>query len=58
MSKKDEKKELKFTKEQILKANRFLTYQDILNAFLKDSEEYSINEVQTKIDNFLTTKVR
>lgn len=47
-----------FKKEQLLKANKYLKYQDILNAFLKDNKEYSIEEVDKIINNFLTTKVR
>ncbi|MDO4299921.1 MAG: hypothetical protein Q4D26_00830 [Clostridia bacterium] len=45
--------ENKFTKEQLKKSDTFKEYVDIINAFLKDGESYSIDETKEIIQNFL-----
>lgn len=51
-SKKKEVKELKFSKEQIIKSNKHTHICDALNAILKDSEKYSLKEVDAKLKEF------
>lgn len=46
--------ENKFTKEQLKNSDKFNEYKDILSAFLKDDESYTIEETQEIIDNFLS----
>lgn len=53
-----EKVETTFSKSELLKAKKFLKYQDILNALLKDDKKYSVKETETIINKFLTNKVR
>lgn len=51
-SKKKEVKELKFSKEQIIKSNKYVHRRDALNVILKDSEKYSLEEVDVKLKEF------
>lgn len=46
-----------FTKEQILKANRFAKRKDLVNALLTDGKEYSIDQVERMIQKYLKGKV-
>lgn len=47
---------LKFTKKQFVNSQRFAKRRDLVNALLDDDETYSIEEVELKINNFLTGK--
>lgn len=49
--------ENKFTKEQLKNSKRFMAYKDILSAFLEDEKCYTLDEVQTIVDNFLNKEV-
>jgi hypothetical protein len=46
-----------FTKEKILKSKRFEDRRDLLNAVLKENELYSMDDVQTMLDEYLKGKV-
>lgn len=48
----------KFSKEQILKSQRYHERRDLLTALLKDGKQYSHVEVQTLIDDFMKGKVK
>ena len=48
----------KFSKEQILKSQRYHERRDLLTALLKDGKQYSHVEVQTLIDKFMRGKVK
>lgn len=47
-----EVKEVKFSKAQIIKSKKFATRRDALNAILKDSEKYSLKEVDAILKKF------
>lgn len=42
----------KFSKERLVKSNRFKDKRDALNAILKDDKEYSIQEVEEALNSF------
>ena len=59
MAKKDEKKEeAKFTKEQLIKSERYVHRVDLLNALLKDNKTYTLSEVDKKINAFMKGAVK
>lgn len=45
--------EPKFPKEQILSANKFKNRKDILGVLLEDGKEYSFDQVETLMDDFM-----
>ena len=50
--KKEQKKELLFTKKQIISSQRFSDYQDFLNGNLDDNKMYSSQAVNDLLDKF------
>jgi len=46
-----------FTKESLVKSNRFKDKQDLVNAILDDGVEYTVNQVEDMIQNYLKGKV-
>jgi len=48
----------KFSKEQLLKSQRYRERRDLLTALLKDGKQYSHVEVQKLIDEFMKGKVK
>lgn len=52
------KVESKFSKSQLINSQRFSKRRDLLNAVLKDDEQYSIAEAQAAIDKFMKGKVK
>ena len=53
--KKDEAKEMPvFTKESLLNSKKYMFQKDLLNILLKDGKEYTLNEVDKKINEFKT----
>lgn len=61
MEKKKEKPvneiEILFSKEQILKSNRFKDKRDILSALLEDDKKYKLSDVESMIVDFLNKEV-
>mgnify|MGYP005794524759 FL=1 len=49
--------EILFSKEQILKSNRFKDKRDILSALLEDDKKYKLSDVESKIVDFLNKEV-
>ena len=49
-------KVLKFSKKQFVNSIRFAKRKDVVNALLEDDKEYSIAEVESIINDFLTGK--
>ncbi|MGN1318071.1 MAG: hypothetical protein ACI4VF_03580 [Lachnospirales bacterium] len=43
----------KFTKKQLKESKRFSKYRDVLGVVLEDSKDYSIDECQSLIDDFM-----
>lgn len=54
--KKLEKEEFKFSKKQLISSKKYMNDRDILLAILDDSEVYSFDEVDEKIDKFMEVK--
>ena len=57
MSTKNKPVEPKFSKEELLKAKRFHHNHDLVSAILEDGVEYTVAEVEGKIEKFLKGKV-
>lgn len=47
----------KFPKEQILSANKFNNRKDILGVLLEDGKEYSFDQAEALMDDFMKGKV-
>lgn len=56
-SEKKEVKENKFSKEQLLKSQKYKDKIDLINALLKENERYSLSDVDMIIDIFMKGKV-
>lgn len=48
----------RYTKQQILKSKKYLSKQDLINALLKDNEQYTLSEVDSLIDSFMKGVVK
>lgn len=48
----------KFGKEQLLRAARYSGRRDLLNTLLQNGEKYSLEEVDTAIENYMKGKVK
>lgn len=53
-----EKIECSYSKEQLVKAERFKDRKDLLNAILSDDKQYTIEDVEQLMDDFLKGKVK
>lgn len=51
-------KEPTFTKEQILKSEKYKDRKDILNVILNDDSFYTIKEIDSAIDRFMKREVK
>lgn len=50
--------ERKYSKEQILKSERYAGKRDLLGAILRDNKQYGLKEVDNAIDNYMRKQVR
>nr|DAL93853.1 MAG TPA: hypothetical protein [Caudoviricetes sp.] len=50
--------DIRYTKQQILKSKKYLSKQDLINALLKDNEQYTLSEVDSLIDSFMKGVVK
>ena len=48
----------KYTKEQLVKSQRYMTRRDLLGALLKDGERYSFSEVDALLVKYMKGKVK
>ena len=48
----DAKEKPVFTKESLLNSKKYMFQKDLLNILLKDTEEYTLEEVDKKINEF------
>jgi hypothetical protein len=46
-----------FTKEQVLNSKKYVHLKDLVNVLLLDTETYTLDEVDTKISDFMKGKV-
>lgn len=49
--------EIKYTKAALAGSKRFQTRRDLLNAILIDGEEYTVEEIEKAINNYLNKEV-
>lgn len=54
----EEKREHKFSKEQILASGRFREKRDLIDALLDGSKQYTIRNAEEILENYLKGKVR
>lgn len=47
----------KYAKDQLIKAERFFNRKDVLNVVLNDGVEYTIEEAEKAIEEFMSRKV-
>lgn len=50
-------KDIKYSKQTIVDSYKYQNRKDLLTALLKDGVEYTISEVDTIINNYLTKEV-
>lgn len=58
MAEKIEKVEKHFSKAQILSSKKYFTRKDLLNVILEENVDYTLSEVDKKIDDFMKKAVK
>lgn len=58
MVEKIEKNERKFSKIQILESKKYFKRKDIINVILENDREYTLEEVDKLIENFMRKVVK
>lgn len=48
----------KYSKEQLISSERYVKRRDLLGALLKDGKDYSVEEVDTLLENYMKGKVK
>lgn len=46
-----------FTKQQLMQSAKYANRQDILNALIQDGEEITLDEVESRVSDFMKGKV-
>lgn len=54
----EDKREVLFSKNQLINSQKFGGYRDILSALLEDGREYSAETAARIIDNYLKGRVK
>lgn len=50
--------ETKFAKSQIIGSDKYKNRADLLNVLLEDDKEYTLSDVDKKLENFLDKEVK
>lgn len=50
--------ETKFVKSQIVSSDKYKNRADLLNVLLEDDKEYTLSEIEKKLEDFLSREVR
>ena len=50
--------ETKFVKSQIISSDKYKNRADLLNVLLEDDKEYTLSEIEKKIEDFLGREVK
>ena len=50
--------ETKFVKSQIIGSDKYKNRADLLNVLLEDDKEYTLSEIEKKLEDFLSREVR
>ena len=48
----------KYSKEQLIGSDRYMTRRDLLGALWEDGKRYSIEEVESALENYMKGKVK
>lgn len=57
VKKKLTKKDIRFSKKQLVSSLRYIDKADVINAVLKDGQEYTLEETDELIDRFMKGEV-
>lgn len=49
---------IKYSKEQLIRSERYMKRRDLVGALLKDGKAYSLEEVDALLDNYMKGKVK
>ena len=49
---------VKYSKEQLIRSERYMRRRDLLGVLLQDGKVYTLEEVDTLLDNFMKGKVK
>lgn len=58
MAKETAVKTVKYSKESLIRSDRYMKRRDLLGALLKDGERYTLEEVDAKLNNYMKGKVK
>lgn len=58
IKKRDAKKGSKFTKEQLALSKKYIDNVDVVNVVLMEGQEYTLEETDELIENFMKGKVK
>lgn len=50
--------ETKFVKSQIISSDKYKNRADLLNVLLEDDKEYTLSEIDKKLEDFLSREVK
>lgn len=50
--------ETKFVKSQIVSSDKYKNRADLLNVLLEDDKEYTLSEIEKKLEDFLSREVK
>lgn len=50
--------ETKFVKSQIISSDKYKNRADLLNVLLEDDKEYTLSEIEKKLEDFLSREVK
>lgn len=50
--------EIKFSKSQLVESKRFSGQKDLLNTILEDGKEYTLDEVDSRVEKYMKGKVK
>lgn len=54
----EEKQSAKYTREQVLQSAKYREYRDIAGVVLEDGKQYTSEEIQKKINEFLEAPIK
>lgn len=58
MAKKEVKEAIKYSKQAIVNSKRYANRKDILSVLLEEDKEYSFDEIDTIINDFMSKEVK
>lgn len=58
MAKKEVKETIKYSKQAIVNSKRYANRKDILSVLLEEEREYSFDEIDSILDDFMSKEVK